>query len=233
MATFHAIFHRDVLLNRYAPLGLARNPFGSLTPDETAAVAVVDTADILNMLGTPGRAVQIIAPRGRGKTTHLRAIEREHPDAAYVYFPQRFRGLNRHPAVPAADLLILDEAQRIPRCIERKIFATETPLLLGTHWSVAKRLRRFGYEVQTRRLCDHEDSSVTERLVDNRLRLAALGDAEPAIIWTTGDAQRLHQRFAGRHRAMIHYLYQRVERLATEPPRGGTGAGPRKIVFRL
>ena len=209
--------------NRYAALGWCRNPFGSLTPDEAAAAAVVDISGLQSQLARPRHAVQIIARRGRGKTTHLQAFEHHvrHTadlDAVYVYFPQRFAGLNRRPVVPKAGVVILDEAQRMPRDIARRIIATGVPLLLGTHRSLRRRLHHGGYNVRTIRLGGTSDPAVTAEIVRRRLRLAT---PDAATIGLTDDeAAILHRRYAGHHRAMIQYLYDRVEMLAAIVPSG-------------
>lgn len=85
----------------YARFGLYRNPFGELTREERAQLAVVDTGGFREFLGCDAkrnrdrsplhqarRAVQFYGDCGYGKTTHLLALEAAVTDSVFVYFPQ-------------------------------------------------------------------------------------------------------------------------------------------------
>jgi len=58
----------------WARFNLHRNPFGELTPDERAELAVVNVDYLVEMLGDPRQAVQFIGECGRGKTTRTHPV---------------------------------------------------------------------------------------------------------------------------------------------------------------
>jgi hypothetical protein len=129
----------------YARYNLLRNPFGELTRDERAELAVVDTQHWLAEMATPSTALQFIGPQGHGKTTHLLAIQRKLPHAAYVYLPED------SPLPPILDNrpLLIDEAQRLPRRQRRTVFRAGGPLVLGTHDDLTNELQDSGLRVVT------------------------------------------------------------------------------------
>lgn len=105
-------------MNRaFAHLNLRRNPFGELTIEERAALAVVDLDDAAGRLRRGGHAVQILGPCGYGKTTQLLALRERVPG-----------------------LLCLDEAQFLKRIPEAPALA------LATHVDLAPKLRGYTVE---------------------------------------------------------------------------------------
>ncbi len=128
----------------FAHLNLRWNPFRDLTRDEWIDLADADCAGILNHLsGHDARpVVQLLGKKGAGKTSHLLAILRHRPEAAYVHIPE---GQRRE--IPEARLILIDEAQRLTRRQKRHLFRSDTPLVLGTHTDFSARLTRCGRSV--------------------------------------------------------------------------------------
>jgi hypothetical protein len=79
----------------FAHLNLRRNPFGEFQPAQRAVLAVAEVERFVRRLAQPGYAVQFIGDQGRGKTTHLLAIMRHFPRAAYVHV-----GQGQRPPIP-------------------------------------------------------------------------------------------------------------------------------------
>ena len=129
----------------WARLNLWRNPFGELTSEERAELAVFVDGDLGRCDVAHGQAVQLIGGCGRGKTTRMLAIRKRLSEASYVYLPED----GPCPAIPAGCPLLIDEAQRLPRRLRRQIFATGLPLVLATHDDLERVLRRFGYSIRT------------------------------------------------------------------------------------
>ncbi len=85
----------------FARFHLYRNPFGELTRQERAELAVVDLQPLVQWLNAPtrkGQVLQFVGPCGHGKSTHLlalgRELERTLGDCPYVYFPKK--AINRN-----------------------------------------------------------------------------------------------------------------------------------------
>lgn len=205
--------------NRYQPLGLYRNPFGALSPSAAAAAAVVQVGDIVgDIIASLERrnhgdsnqpiAVEVIGRCGRGKTTHLRAIEHAIAGGIYTYIPR----WQRHVPIPDAEVMILDEVQRMPRRARRSAFSSGRPLVIGSHWSVARKLKRYGYQVTTFRLGKSSGDIPIEEIIYRRWMLAAIDVDQPISIELDSPSMRFLLRQHGTHvRGMIDYLYERVE----------------------
>ncbi len=131
---------------RWSRFGLIRNPFGELTIQERAEVAIVDFKRWDSLVGMPGVAIQFVGECGRGKTTRMLAIAARFPDARYVYLAED----GRIPAIPDGMPLLIDEAQRLPRRIRNAILASGVSLVLATHRDLRRALVRYNYRVSYR-----------------------------------------------------------------------------------
>jgi len=94
-------------------LGLRRNPFGTLTDEEWADIAIIPQE--IQSAFDAGHHLQILGPRGRGKSTILRSLIRriawQQKQSAYVHL-QRWQG-HYHSDIRELDAFALDEAQRL------------------------------------------------------------------------------------------------------------------------
>lgn len=113
----------------FEQLNLRWNPFGEPAPEDIAGLAVVDVEAHVERLGRPGFAVQYLGEAGRGKSTHLRALHRYFPDMPYLSFPEN----TNIPRIPHAPVLFLDETQRLPSGLRRRIFSRRGSFVIGTH----------------------------------------------------------------------------------------------------
>lgn len=190
----------------WAQCNLRRNPFGELTPQERAEVAVLDVEAIATSAERPGSAVQLIGACGRGKTTRMLALKRRLPEASYVYLPQD------GPCPPIAEgrPLLIDEAQRLPRAAWRCILTTGLPLVLATHRNMGRVLRRFGYDVQTEWIGDGNTPELICQLLNRRIEASRLR-AGPIPVISLDDADRLYRDFGTDIRGIENYLYERVQ----------------------
>jgi len=188
----------------WAWCNLDRNPFGEMSPADRARLAVVDD---LPPEVQPHSAHQWIAPCGFGKTTRLLAATAAIPGAHYVYVtPER-----TCPAFPLADCLVIDEADRMPRRLWRRVVATGRPLLLGTHRSLSRRLVRAGYQVQTHSIAQRNRPEHLVQVVLRRLEHCRLDRNQPAPSFSLADAKDWFNRYGGNIRAIEFQLYELVQ----------------------
>ncbi len=190
----------------WAHRNLRRNPFGELSREERAEVAVVDVGSLARCLQPPRSAVQLIGDCGRGKTTRMLVLAREFPAASYVYLPED----GPCPAIAEGKPILIDEAQRLPRAAWREVFGTGLPLVLATHRDMSRRLRRFGYTVHTDRIGAGNTPELICQLLNRRINASRLQEG-PLPVVSLDDARRLVQRFGSDVRAIESYLYERVQ----------------------
>ena len=190
----------------WARFNLRRNPFGELTRQERAQIAVVDVDGILPLVGQNHSVVQFIGDCGRGKTTRMLSLQARLPDSSYVYLPED----QPCPAIPHGVPLLIDEAQRLSRSVRRRIFSTGVPLILATHRDLNRSLQRHGYVVSTQRIGEGNVPELVHQLLNRRMEASRLGDG-PIPRVTAHDSRVLVQRFGTNIRSIEDYLYDRFQ----------------------
>ena len=191
----------------YARLNLRRNPFGELTRQERAELAVVDVDRWLGELTQDRTALQFLGPCGHGKTTHLLALGRMLPEAVYVYLPED----GPLPHVPAIRPLLLDEAQRLRLRQREQVFAQGGPLLVASHEDHTRELSRAGYRVVTEHVARAADPQRLQRLLNRRIDASRAGSGP--VPWIgQACAIDLHRRFGADIRQIERVLYDEFQR---------------------
>lgn len=190
----------------WAKCNLCRNPFGELTPDERADVAIVDLDPIARRVAQPRSAVQLIAECGRGKTTRMLALWKSIRTASYVYLSED----GPCPAIPEGNPVLIDEAQRLPKAVLRQILKTGVPLVLATHDDLSRPLRRFDYHVHTQRIEEGNTPELIHRLLNRRIEAARLQEG-PLPVLSLGQSRGLVARFGSNIREIENYLYELVQ----------------------
>lgn len=154
----------------FEQLNLRWNPFGEPAPEDMASLAVVDVEAHVERLKRPGFAVQYLGEAGRGKSTHLIVLHRFFPDMPYLKFPEN----TRIPSIPHAPVLFLDETQRLPPRLRRRIFSRKSSFVIGTHEDHSPELARAGIDT----VSIHLSGMTAERLaqiIERRLEWARRG----------------------------------------------------------
>lgn len=188
-------------------LNLKYNPFGELTPDERARLAVTNVADFVERLSHSGFALQIMGEQGRGKTSHLLALKRHFPDAAYIYYPEA----GPRPVVPQSPILFLDETQRFSQAERLALFKRKAALVIATHQDHIAEFNRVGLEHHT----IHLKGISAQRLhLILEKRLEAARRTQGAIPYFEDDGvQTLIAQFGDDLRSMEDYLYDIFQHL--------------------
>ena len=192
----------------FAHLNLRRNPFGEVQSAERAALAVVGVDRFVQRLSQPGYAVQFIGEKGRGKTTHLLAIRRHFPHAAYVHICE-----GQRPRIPHGRPLLIDEMQRLPRRRRRRVYRRGVSLALGTHEDVGPELVRAGFEVDCVYPAELLDARRLHQIVNHRIEWARRSPG-PLPRVTLQTARLLIDRFGDDVRAIELYLYDLFQDLS-------------------
>ncbi len=191
----------------WAWCNLRRNPFGELLREERVQLAVVDVACIARHVQQPRTAVQLIGDCGRGKTTRMLVLAASMANSAYVYLPED----EPCPAIPEGSPLLIDEAQRLPRAVRGRVFASGLPLVLATHSDLRRSLARAGYQVQTHHIGQTNDAALLRELLNRRIEASGLNPDDDVPELTAEDAATLVDRFGSDIRAIESYLYEVVQ----------------------
>lgn len=191
----------------YARLNLRRNPFGELTRQERAELAVVDVNRWLGELSQGRTALQFLGPCGHGKTTHLLALGRVLPEAVYVYLPEA----GPLPDIPATRPLLLDEAQRLHRRQRLRVFREPGPLIVASHEDHTQELARAGYRVATARVAQAASVQPLLQLLNRRIEASRAGPG-PLPWIEPSRAADLHHRFGADIRQIERVLYDEFQR---------------------
>ena len=192
---------------------LSRNPFGELTREERAELAVVDVQFIANTITENQTAVQLIGECGRGKTTHMLALQRVLPASSYSYLPED----RPCPGIAVGRPILIDEAQRLSKRAMQTVFSSGIPLVLATHRDLERSLRKFGYRVYTAEIGTQNDAQRIHCAMNLRIKASRLDDQAAVPELSIGDAQWLQARFGSDLRAIETYLYDQIQTQAFQP----------------
>lgn len=195
----------------YEHLNLRHNPFGEMDGNQRASLAVVDIEEIVSQLRSPRFAVQFLGGCGRGKTTHLLAIRASFGGGAYMHIAEG-QPIRTLPEAPEGVPIFIDELQRLPRRLRRKLLGGDNPLALGTHKDFGRALARAGYEVLTVRPAELLSAARIKSIFERRIEHARrFGGALPVL---RGDTiADLLRRYGSNVRGMEHEMYERFQEL--------------------
>lgn len=190
-------------------LNLRFNPFGELPLKHRAKLSVIDSAPFIAHLGKPRAVLQFLGDKGHGKTTHLLTLKELLPTSGYVHFPEDTR-----PKIPTGSPLLLDEAQRIPWWVRRRVFKGTKPLVLGTHQDFSSELTRWGREVWTVQAGVNTDRIQLDKIVRKRIEFARRHAGEVPVV-TMNTIDKLLDTHGADIRAIerrLYDLFQSLER---------------------
>lgn len=194
----------------FAHLNLRRNPFGELDLASWAGLAVVDVDRLVTRLDQPGYAVQLMGDKGRGKTTHLLAIQRRFPHAPYVHVGEDSRA--RRPRIPHGHPLLVDEIQRLSPRRRRRVYGRRVSLVVGTHEDFRAELRRAGFDVETVDVGGALDAPRLREILNRRIEAARRGPGRLPQV-TIRTAHAMIDRFGDDVRAIQGHLYDLFQTL--------------------
>lgn len=209
---------------RFPHLNLARNPFGELTAEERGRLAVCELDEPLTWLRAdrPGnRILEFLGPCGHGKSSHLLALSRRlnlsSPDSRWLgqqpvrvlYVPPR----GPYPAIPAAGWLLVDEADRAPWRMRRRLWRAGRLLAIAAHRSQTRCVTS-GRLLRTVRVGNRGNAVRLQTMLNRRITASRARPELPAPQIHLRDAARLIERFGDDIRGIEDYLYERFQQLA-------------------
>ncbi|HUT88459.1 MAG TPA: hypothetical protein VMY37_03095 [Thermoguttaceae bacterium] len=194
----------------FGHLNLRRNPFGEWELSSWAGLAVVDVDRFVSRLEQPGYAVQLMGDKGRGKTTHMLAIQRRFPDAPYVHVGEDF--FVRRPRIPHGHPLLVDEIQRLSPRRRRRLFRRRVSLVVGTHEDLHSELAESGFDVETVHVGGALDAPRLREILNRRIEAARRGPGRLPQV-TIRTSRTMIGRFGDDVRAIQWHMYDLFQTL--------------------
>lgn len=207
-------------MSRYFPfdaLGLRCNPFGALTRDEWASLAILPES-LLAALQAGSGYLQVIGERGRGKTTCLLGLAQHFVSAGERVIYERIPEGQRHceTGLTGLDRFLLDEAQRLSPWQRGQLLraaAGGLRIVLGSHADYTRHFARHRLHLYTVRIADAASPAHLAAILARRLDCFAF-DHPPRVGFTPDAVEYLHRTYGTDLRAVENALYHVFQRLA-------------------
>lgn len=193
-------------MSGYRDFGFRENPFGELTAEERANVAVFPemqrvTRFLEGASRESKRAIQLMGDHGRGKSSRLYALAK--------YFEATVHRCSlRVPYDWSNTLAIVDEAQQSSVLFRRKLFRRCEAIALSTHQDFRSSLRRHGYRVLAIEVKGLRAQDLISILQPRINRVAASG---ASLRLSPDVAARMINEFGDDLRRIEAELYERVQ----------------------
>lgn len=193
-------------------LGFRRNPFGALSDEEWATVAILPPA-IQAQLDKASAHVQLLGPKGCGKTTTMRRIradlEAQHLRVAYEYLPE---GTTRFATpLTGLDAFLPDEAQRLNRWERRRwlkgVQNGRLRTIFSSHGDLSRLFARRRLPLTTIRIDAQISLAHYQAVLQRRLAYFAL-NVPPRITFAPEAVAFLYETFGADMREAEYFLYE-------------------------
>ncbi len=200
-------------------LGYRRNPFGALTADEWANVAVLPTA-VAPLLQPFTGNWQLLGPMGSGKTTSLLGLQvhlaAQGLRVTYEYLPE---GQNCFVTGPDGwDVFLLDEAQRLKWRERRRLMQAvkngRYRLIVSSHEDLTPLFARWRLPLTSVSLAATVSPAHYREVLNRRLAYFALPGMERVTLGETA-VRFLFDTFGQNLRAAEYFLYEVWQRQET------------------
>jgi hypothetical protein len=208
-------------LTHFERLGLRGNPFQVLTPDELLQIVVLPPR-IQRLLEEGFHHLELIAPKGSGKTTNLLGLcqhfSREGAQVQYERLPMGAHRIRTHPI--QADIFAVDETQRLYPHERLRLLrlARRVRLLIGTHLTHRLEFALAGLPLVSLRVDRLTDREHLRQCVERRIRHFALDPAAPPVTLSDDALDWLWQRHGPDLRAVDTTLFAVFQRLPAPGP---------------
>ena len=190
----------------FSHLNLRYNPFGELTPEERAEVAVVDIERFVHRMEAGRFAVQFQAPCGRGKTTHLLALRTRFPEAPYVHVLE-----NGRSNLPVAPVVFVDDLDHLPPRLRLRFLKRESAVAVTTHVDLSADFAKAGLDHETVAV-GNATPALLSAIIRRRVERARRGPGELPDV-PAEEVCKLIERFGDDLRAAEDHLYDRFQEM--------------------
>lgn len=205
--------------DRYEAVGLRQNPFSAAQERDKSSTEIRDLFVSRSLPDPPAPGsrtlIQVIGPKGAGKTTHLDWWRTIHPGPLH-YIPRApYRARWAQPPLVKASfreaIVYGDEIDRMPKPLRSRWFRhlsqRRATLIIGTHVDLHQLGERSGFEVITHQL-ETLDLATLREIIDKRFSAFAL-DGGASIGFDDDELERILTESGGNPReseAICHSL---------------------------
>ncbi|XWX04023.1 hypothetical protein VZO05_00445 [Aggregatilineales bacterium SYSU G02658] len=200
----------------FKELGLRGNPFQVLSPDELLSIVVLPPR-IQALLAQGFTHLELIAPKGSGKTTNLLGLcqhfSRMGARVEYERLPMGAHRIQTHPI--KVDIFAIDETQRLFPHERVKLLwlARRVRLLIGTHFTHRVEFALAGLPLVSLRVDHLTNREHLRQCVERRIRYFALDPDAPPITLSEDAIDWLWQQHGPDLRAVDQTLFAVFQRL--------------------
>ncbi|MFQ3647905.1 MAG: hypothetical protein SNJ54_17145 [Anaerolineae bacterium] len=208
-------------LAHFERLGLRGNPFQALGPEDLLQIVVLPPR-LQRLLADGFHHLELIAPKGSGKTTNLLGLCQHFAQAGaqvqYERLPPGVHRIRTHPI--EADLFAIDETQRLlPHERLRLLWlARRVRLLIGTHFTHRFEFALAGLPLVSLRVDHLTDREHLSQCVERRIHHFALNPDEPPIMLSDDAVDWLWQQHGPDLRAVSMTLFEVFQHLPAPGP---------------
>jgi hypothetical protein len=193
----------------YSHLNLKRNPFGIPSQADRPMLTVTDVSGLASQLLQPKTAIQFVGGHGRGKSSHLFALQKDLSDRLNHSIP--YARLRDPTDLPTGPIVLLDEGAHLYRRAWWRLRRVHS-IAISTHITLKPILWMLGFSVQTVRI-ENVRSAELRAIFERRLEWARRG-AGPIPTLPESTLQTLLNQYGDDIRSMESALYASIERLS-------------------
>lgn len=184
----------------FVHLNLRINPFGELTQEERAGVAVVDLGELPALLLQERQAIQFVADHGRGKSTHLIKLHQ-----FFKNYPYTQIHCGDKPEVTKNAIHFVDSVENLSKFRRRCLYKKADSIAITTHRDLTRELSTAGFKVHTVHVSLLDDSAL-QKVFSSRIEFARRGEGDVPTI-SLASISSLKEIFHDDIRAMESHLY--------------------------
>jgi len=185
------------------------NPFGGLSDKELNGILLpkFDLKDIANQLRTtPSTVIEFVGKKGRGKTSHLRMLSYELPEAALFLLDDKSTVAEIEQS--ESSILLIDSIHHISVLDRKKLFKLPKAILFTTHWS--KRIELFCANQALKSYSFKGiDIKNLKRIIENRIT-QAIPQGQPFTL-NADYLDRMISKHGDHYRGIINELYHQFQ----------------------
>ena len=195
------------LLIQNSDLNFNYNPFGGISDSELAQIIIPPSfiKEIHHLISTENnRIIELVGAKGRGKTSHLKLIHQQYPNAPIFLLDnaKEFENIKQN----TSNLIFIDSIHHLSLKQRLKLFKQNKTIVLTTHWR-----RFFEYRVANTTFKSYAFKGINpeklKTILQNRIGIAS--NTSPAqIMLNQRIIRKLIHQFKDDYRGILNYLYE-------------------------